>query len=93
MSDTFKDLVVDNIGGVAVTGGIVRVELQRLARLSGSSENPEFEPSIRLAFSIDTLIRFNQAISATLSGLESKGVVKKNEGAGDRPQAAKKSVN
>ncbi len=74
-----REVLVDNIGHVAVTGGIVRLDLERLSTLRGSTENPSFEPAVRLAFSLDTLIKLNQAITATLNGLESKGVIKRNE--------------
>lgn len=88
-----NDLLVDNVGHVAITGGIVRIELQRLATLQGSSESPTFETSARLAFSLDTLIKLNQAITTTLANLESKGVVKRNDPKAADGGGAKKSVN
>jgi hypothetical protein len=88
-----NDLLVDNVGHVAITGGIVRIELQRLATLQGSSESPTFETSARLAFSLDTLIKLNQAITTTLANLESKGGVKRNDPKAADGGGAKKSVN
>lgn len=72
-----EDILVDGIGGVAVTGGVVRMELQQLASLAQASEAPQMQTAARLAFSIDTLLKFNQAVTALLTNLESRGVLTK----------------
>ena len=72
-----EDILVDGIGSVAVTGGVVRIELQQLASLAQASESPQMQTAARLAFSIDTLLKFNQAVSALLANLESRGVLTK----------------
>ena len=72
-----EDILVDGIGGVAVTGGVVRIELQQLVSLAQASEAPQMQTAARLAFSIDTLLKFNQVVGALLANLESRGVLTK----------------
>lgn len=83
-----RDILVDQFGAVAVTGGIVRLEMMCLEKIQGASENPKFESMGRLAFSLDTLLKLNQAISATLAGLESRGVVKRNDSSESQKKGA-----
>ena len=73
-----EDILVDGLGGVAVTGGVVRMELQQLVTLAQAAEAPQMQTIGRLAFSIDTLLKVNQAITALLANLESRGVLTKS---------------
>lgn len=84
-----EEILVDGIGGVAVTGGVVRIELQQLASLAQASEAPQMQTAARLAFSIDTLLKFNQALGALLANLESRGVLTKTA-ADQTPDSGKK---
>lgn len=86
-----EEILVDGIGGVAVTGGVVRIELQQLSSLAQASEAPEMQTAVRIAFSIETLLKLNQALGAILTNLESRGVLTKT-GSEQAVDSGKKKV-
>lgn len=79
-----QDIFVDGVGGIAVTGTLVRIDLLSLAEPGTKETQPKFQSTQRLVMPLDGFVRMFGAAENVMKKLVEAGVVTLN-----KPEEAK----
>ena len=74
-----QDIFVDGVGGIAVTGTLVRLELLSLTEPGTKESQPKFQSSQRLVMPLDGFVRLFGTMENVMKKMVEAGVVTVNK--------------
>ena len=86
-----QDIFVDAVGGIAVTGTLVRLDLLSLTEPGSKDSQPKFQSNQRLVMPLDGFVRLFGAAESVMKQLVDAGVVTMNKPQDDAPSAKAKA--